>query len=174
MAKSETGPTPARPREGGTQPGWPTYMRRVLAVLLLIGLLFIVARSSLASEPQVCEEQLAQVGTQPITRSCRPVQLTDPPFLLGLLLILALVLPDFSKVEIGGLLSLERRLQMQEERQTGLEKQLQDLNLRILQQVSQRTTVNVGRDIIEPDEDLRPLTRGLDEKAREFLDESDG
>jgi hypothetical protein len=168
VAKSATGDGPADHGRDDTEPRWWRLLRRVLAALLLVGLLAIAASSSLAERPRVCEEQLAQVGTQPIARSCRPVQATDPPFILGVLVILALVLPDFSKIEILGFLSLQRRLQEQEERQTGLETQLQNLNLRILQQVSQRTNVY---NFVGPHEDLSRFEERLDEKAQEFLNE---
>lgn len=148
---------------------WP-WIRRGLAFALLLGVLVVAGISSLMKELQVCEELLATVGTQPLVESCRSLRMTDPLILVGLLAALALGLPDFSRIEIPGLLNLERRFEAQEQRQAELQREVHDLSIRISQQVSQRTMIH-NMPIVSPGEDLGAIRKGLEEKAQEFLDE---
>jgi len=61
---------------------------------------------------------------------------------------------------------------VQEHRQADLQREVRDLSIRISQQVSQSMTFTDMR-VVSPGEDLGVIRKGMDQKEREFLDESE-
>lgn len=70
-------------------------------------------------EPTVCRDQLSQVGDRAVVAVCGPIAVTDPPALVGLLLLFFLLAPDLTEVSIG-VLTLKQRADAAEAQQTKL------------------------------------------------------
>ena len=104
---------------------------------MLVALAVVTAYSHLTLHLRVCDDIVARVGTQPTVRSCRPLEVTDAPVILILILALGLILPDVQKITIAGVLELERKVDQQEQR-------VEHLASRIDMIVSTRSAANVS------------------------------
>lgn len=116
-------------------------VRWVLAFVLTIGLL-VLARTG---ELQECGEQLTPAaGTIEV---CEASEISDPMFVFGLLAIALLVLPDFSELGVGQLLTLKRRVEVQERQQESLRQLVDSVSLRVdsvqAQAMNATQTVNI-------------------------------
>jgi hypothetical protein len=102
---------------------WITALRRAGAVLALVILAGLVARSYLVPAAEVCRDVAgADAG---VVRLCGPVGPQDLPALgLFLLLVVVLLLPDFSEVAIPGLVTLKRAVEEQAKRTDSIEARL--------------------------------------------------
>jgi hypothetical protein len=83
-------------------------------------LIAAAAVSALSPHLRVCDDIVVSVGSQPTALTCRPLEATDTVVILGLILIVGLVTPDFRRVSVAGILELEREVQEQESRIDGL------------------------------------------------------
>lgn len=116
--------------------------RVVAAVLVAAGLLAFVIASNRHSALQVCGQTLPSGANRPVTL-CHAVGASDAPVILGVVVIVLLLLPDFAEIAIPGLVSLKRRVETQEQRQDTLEERLQ---FAISQSANQ--SVNVGMPVL--------------------------
>lgn len=80
------------------------WARWIAAGLLLAGLAVAAAVSGSTSELRVCS--LSAEAEE----SCRPMAISDPHVVATFALVALLILPDVSKVKIGGLFELERMI----------------------------------------------------------------
>jgi hypothetical protein len=71
-----------------------------------------------------------------VVSACRPMQITDGPIVMGLLVVVLLILPDFSKISIAGFLDLERKLEEQEDRTRQIERSLLTVESNLSQSLS--------------------------------------
>lgn len=145
-----------------------TWFRRALSLALLIILLGLMATSAGGRRYQVCSQELAAVGPNSVVNVCRPLQLTDPAFLLSLLLPLALIAPDIKKLEIGGLVSIERKIEETQRVQREIQGQLTALAL--TQSVSQEQNFYVGEARTTPHMKIEVSEETLHDKAEAFLE----
>jgi hypothetical protein len=119
---------------------WGRRVRLGLAGLVALGLLGFVTGSGHWRGIQSCGEVLQTGQTQPVT-VCTPIAATGAPVLVGVILIVLLLLPDFAEVAIPGLLSLKRKVEQQERRQDALESRIQNV-------VSQSTTTHFNQHFV--------------------------
>lgn len=146
-----------------------TIARWIAAGVVVLATLALSIVSASGGRFAVCEDVVAQVGPDALARSCRPLQATDAPVLTSILLFVLLILPDFSKISIAGFLDLERRVEVQVERTREVEKALHQLQANVqLASLQQRTTVNVGREFLRPDESVDEALPDLERKGKEF------
>ena len=73
---------------------------------------------------QVCNDHVVD-GAARIFEVCRPLGPTDPVFLLGALLALMPLAPDVQRLQVGSLISVERRLKATEATQEALHQRLE-------------------------------------------------
>ena len=104
------------PRQAGSTSAKKRSFRLWIAGFLVAGLAVALSISALTSQLRVCDDIVARVGSQPAVRSCRPLEITDAPVILILLLALGFVLPDVRKISIAGVVELEREVHEQERR----------------------------------------------------------
>jgi hypothetical protein len=90
------------------------------AALVAIAMLAFLVLSGRHGELQACSQQLQPNSSIPV-RVCGPLAATDPPVVVGLVLVLLLILPDFAEVAVPGFVSLRRRVDEQGRRQEKLE-----------------------------------------------------
>lgn len=90
--------------------GWnATRWRLAIASILTAAPIAAVVLSHFISAMEVCEELVADNGQ--VVRTCNPITAIDLPLLgLWVLLILLILLPDFSELSIPGLISLKREV----------------------------------------------------------------
>lgn len=144
------------------------WIRRGLAVLLLLVLLTITALSAGGQRFQVCSSQPATTGEGQVVKVCRPLGLTDPVLLMGLLLVLAPLAPDIAKLQIGGLLTLERKLEETQRAQRELQAQLN--TLAFTQTVRQEQHLHFDEPGATPHTRIEVAEDILRAKAAEFLE----
>lgn len=87
---------------GRSQASGPTLARWTAAGLLLVGLAVATALSGSTRYLRLCSPNAEGVYL------CRPMGLTDAPVVAIFALVGLLLLPDLSRVKIGGVLELER------------------------------------------------------------------
>ena len=114
----------------------------------------------------VCRDEIAQVGSSPTVRTCRPMELTDPPFVLIAIAIVALVVPGISKFAIPGLLEIEREVSRQGTRQDQLASDIADI--RMVQSVRQQVVQSVSVGFLSPEDDFGAALRNLSDKEASF------
>jgi len=148
----------------GEQVPWHTWVRWLLAVLLVLGGLVIALLSSTGHEFRVCEDVVARVGKQPAVRSCRPLSITDAPVLLGLLLFVILILPDFTRISIVGFLALERKVAVQEDKTRFLESQV--VALQTVQ--ASASVIHTDTLYLQSTDDPNSLLAKIHEKEQKF------
>ena len=96
-------------------------IRWICAGLLSAGLLVVTTVSTQTGQFRICEDTVVQVTSHAITKACRPVKITDTPVILALIFIVGLISPEFRKINIVGLVELEREVSDQEARLNALE-----------------------------------------------------
>lgn len=115
---------------------------RVVRILLVGVLLLVVAVSAWRGELESCSVEETQGPSAVIVETCEPVAVTDPRYVV-LLLIAALVLsPEIAEVSIGSI-SLKRRVQQNEETQKELIRSVGALEQQVAVQAHQTTVVSV-------------------------------
>src|SRR4051794_6289793 len=102
---------------------WGRPIRLAAVGIVAACVLGYVLGSTYSRSLQSCNEQVASQTGQ-VVRVCHPVSASDAPVVIGLVLILVLLLPDFSEVAIPGLVSVKRRVAEQERRQDRLEERV--------------------------------------------------
>ena len=161
--------SPESADEGG--PGRWKVGRWIAASAILVTLIVLTLLSALTPHLRVCDEVVARVGTLPTIRTCRPLELTDLPVVLGLILIIGLVAPDFKRVSIAGVVELEREVREQGHRVENLAGKIEQLTISAS---SARASINYYERPLPPDVDIVVSDETLAEKTRrlEDLDES--
>jgi hypothetical protein len=139
--------------------------------LILVALIVLTLVSDLTPHLRVCDELVARVGAVPAVRTCRPLELSDLPIVLGLIMIIGLVAPDFKRVSIAGVVELEREVHEQGQRVEGLASKIEQLAVATS---SARANVNIFDQRLPPEVRIAVSDETLEEKARrlEDLDES--
>jgi len=118
--------------------------RRALAGVLLAGWLAMLMVSAWTTHLQVCSDQVARVGTAALVKSCGSLSITDAPSLALLVVVVILLLPDLSSLEIPGVLRVERKLEEQTKRQEDIAAMIQRLELSVTQRVEVFNVNDVG------------------------------
>jgi hypothetical protein len=152
-------------------PGRWKVGRWIAASVILVILIVLSLVSASTPHLRVCDEVVAQVGTLPTIRTCRPLEFTDLPVVLGLILIIGLVAPDFKRVSIAGVVELEREVREQGHRVENLAGKIEQLTISAS---SARASINYYERPLPPDVDIVVSDETLAEKTRrlEDLDES--
>lgn len=101
-----------------------TLARRLSVPVLLATLLWVTSVSAGGERFQICSEEVFPPAGKAI-ETCRPLAATDASFLIGLLLALAPLAPDVQRLQVGTIVSIERRLQASEMVQEGLRAQVE-------------------------------------------------
>ena len=96
-------------------------IRWICAGLLLAGLLVVTTVSTQTGQLRICEDTVVHATSHTITKVCRPFKITDTPVILVLIFIVGLISPEFRKINVIGLVELERELSDQEARLNALE-----------------------------------------------------
>lgn len=138
---------------------WPRWML-VLVIVVLFGLV-----PSMQDEYEVCRQELAAVGDEPVVEVCGPPGLTDLAVVSGLLVLVVLLAPELSEVSIG-VISLKQRLETTEKKQEAIERELSSLALSSSSAVAESnatTTAMVTNTLSIDDRALRALV--LDEET---------
>jgi hypothetical protein len=102
---------------------------------------------------------------------CRPLELTDPSVVVGLLLALSPLAPDIAKLQLGGLLTFERRLEKTEQSQEALRGQVQAIALAQSQRQSMQVTFSQEGPIGQTPIHVSDVN--FQTKKQEFLEASD-
>jgi hypothetical protein len=165
-----TSPESAEGGGQGHRKGWKVG-RWIAASVILAILIILTLVSSLTPHLRVCDEIVAQVGAAPTVRTCRPLELTDLPVVLGLILIIGLVAPDFKRVSIAGVVELEREVREVGGQVENLAGKIEQLSISAS---SARASINYYERGLPPDVDIAVSDATLEEKTRrlEDLDES--
>jgi hypothetical protein len=153
-ASEQSLPSDQGEQSKGVLGGHALGLRLGLVALLALGLLSYVLLAA-AGGADICREQLGQSGPAQV---CGPASFTDPSILVPLILIVLLLVPDFSEIAIPGLVSLKRQVVAQERRQDALEQRLEFV---VSQSTNQSNTQVV---VLSPEAGAAYLT-SLDEKA---------
>jgi hypothetical protein len=147
------------------------HLRRLFSVILVAGLLWTVSQSTRGDGFQVCSEELVGSGQQTTVEICRPLELTDPPVVIGFLLALGPLAPDIGKLQLGGLLTLERRVHEAEQAQKELSGQVQALA--ISQSIKQETHIYGPNSAPSKHMRFEIVEKTVEEKKHEFLGASE-
>ncbi len=139
----------------------PRTIRLSFALVVLLTGLGIGWLGAYRPGLRICEDKVAQVGDLARVRICRPVQITDPPLAITVLVAAALLLPDFSRIAVPGLIELERAVERQAERQEDLTRQVSELRIAQSVRVSQVSIEN-----LPPGTDLSALLESIAAKER--------
>lgn len=145
---------------------WHSWVRWSLVVILALGGLTIALLSATNHGFQVCEDLVARVGTKPAVRSCRPLGATDAPFLVGLLLVVLLLMPDFTRISIVGFVELERKVTVQEEKTRTLETQV--IALQTVQASASARVIHAENLFLRESDDPESVLNSIEDKRREF------
>jgi hypothetical protein len=94
--------------------------RWALIVVVAVGLTAYVLLSSLSSIGRTCKVEVDSPFGLP-SKTCDPVTITDPAVLIPLALLILLLAPNFSKLAVPGLFTLEREVDAQGQRLQALE-----------------------------------------------------
>jgi hypothetical protein len=114
--------------------GWPLFwavVRRSTAVAIA-GFAVIWWATSVRSPTQYgnCRQEVASVGTDSTVTICNHLGVQDlAPLAIP---IVGLLIWDFSEIGIAGLVTLKRRVEMQEQRTQAVENQIQALSVGVL------------------------------------------
>lgn len=119
-------------------------VRRGLAGVLLTGWLAMLMVSAWTTQLQVCNDEVARVGSTALVKSCGSLSITDAPSLALLVVVGILLFPDLSSLEIPGVLRVERKLEEQAKRQEDIAAMIQRLELSIAQRVEVFNVNDVG------------------------------
>jgi hypothetical protein len=130
-------PEPSRTPELESPSQGAGRIRLLIVGLIAIVLLAFVLASTYSRSFQSCTREPATSGNRTV-EVCRPVATSDAPVVIGIVLIVLLLLPDFSEVAVPGLVSLRRRVDQQGQRQDRLEERLQVA-------ISQKATAQVNQ-----------------------------
>jgi hypothetical protein len=115
-----------------------------VAGLLLAGWLGILMVSAWTSQLQVCTDEVAQVGSKALARSCGSLSFTDAPSLALLVVVGVLLFPDLASLEIPGILRVERKLEVQARQQDDLASMVQRLQVSVGQRVEVINVNEIG------------------------------
>jgi hypothetical protein len=143
--------------------------RRLLACALLLAWVVLTWISYQTPYLQVCEDQVARIGTEPLVRSCGPLSLTAAPLLVLLVAAGLLLLPDLSAIEFAGIVRLERRVEEQAKRQDDVIRMIQQLEVTQQQKMS-FTLVEGENAAARRAAEVAKLIVGLNEKNEQFDD----
>lgn len=142
-----------------------TVLRRACSAAALIVLLFVLGQSTAGREFQVCTDQVHE-RTGATIEVCRPIQPTDAVFLVAFLLALMPLLPDLQRLQVGNLISLERRLKATEASQDALRAQLQAI---VRQDVHQEQHLHMPEPSATSHINVFVSGEELQRKQREFF-----
>jgi uncharacterized coiled-coil protein SlyX len=147
---------------------WHSWLRWCLALLLLATGTVIALLSSTGHGFQVCSDVVAQGGKQSSVRSCRSLQVTDAPVLLFLLMFVALIVPDFTRVSIAGFIDLERKVATQEQKTRALQQQV--VALQTVHNSSSAQVIHADKVFLHASEDPSASITSIEEKKEVFGD----
>jgi hypothetical protein len=130
---------------GQTVAKYSRILRRLAAAGFFLTSLAFTLISNFTSHLQVCEEQIARVGSVPTVRTCGSMSIDSAPILILVIAAGVCLLPEWNVLEIPGVLRVEKKVNEQGRRQEEI--------LRILQQINisqrQNLTVAIIRSIDE-------------------------
>jgi len=132
----------------------------------------MVNQSTRGEGSQVCSEELLGSADPRTVELCRPVEATDPSVIIGLLVALSPLAPDVAKLQLGGLLTLERRVEEAEQAQKELAGQVQALDIKQSIRQEQHTHYHGAADA-SPHVQFEIVGETVEEKKEEFLDDSE-
>ena len=115
----------------------------ILGTGVLVGAGSTLVVSQYVDWARPCVTVVARVGTSPLVTDCRPLQVTDPPIVVSVALAAALFAPALQEVELFGILTLRRRLDESEGRQSQLEQHVADLRLIVGSSASSASAASV-------------------------------
>lgn len=108
---------------------------------------------------------------------CRSIAATDPSFVVGLFLALIPLAPDVQRLQVGSLISVERRLEATEASNEALRAQVAAIVMRQDVRQEQRQYFYMGEasatglvQVVAPEDELRRKER----EFLEFVEEKDG
>lgn len=148
-----------------------TSARRGVAIVLLVLVLWVTSQSAGGKTFRVCEDRLSEESH--VVEVCRPLGPTDPAFLVGLLLALIPVAPDVQYLQIGSLVSIERRLKATEASQEALKAQVEAIVVQQSVRQEQHQHLHVAAPRATSHTTIRVAKEELQSKKEEFLDETE-
>ena len=89
----------------------------------------------------ICSDQLADNSS--VVKVCEPIGLTDPRIAWILLIVLLLLLPDLSEIELAGALSLKRAVTEVQRENENLRSDVQQLRITTSQIAHQQQQTNI-------------------------------
>lgn len=145
-----------------------TNARRGGAIILLVLVLWITSQSAAGKTFQVCEDEFSEASG--LVDICRPLGPTDPPFLVAVLLALSPLAPDLQRLQIGSLLSIERRLKATETSQEALKAQVEAIVVQQSVRQEQHQHLHVAPPHATSHMAIHVTEEELQRRKREFLE----
>jgi len=146
------------------------WTRRTVAIVFVLTGVAAANATRFDASWQVCSQQVARVGNVPVVRTCRDPSFTDADVLSWFILAGLLLVPDFTRIAIPGVLELEREVKKQEKRQAEIEADIIRLRVNSVVTQQQQSSQSVAVNVLPSSTDLSVLLSEMDVKERAFAE----